>query len=462
MKYQKTAAVTAAVLLSLRSGQNWFRFRDCTARAEQIARLNRPFIWKRVLQAAACRSASGTEERFGVSVLIDRKDQEMKIQTKIMILAGVLGLCLLLTGCGQPSDTPGAETGAAQTPEHFATYPPSQTIVFGQDASDGDTENSGEEEAVSVPVQPPAGAEAWTGLASSTAPLFPDTTPAPADTCTAAPVTSVPVVTPVPTEGPSPTPKSIQRGFTGSDAVREIQRRLKELGYYTGSADGDFGPATEKAVIAFQKANKLTADGKVGEKTLAKLNGSNATPARGSESASKTARPTATPKITKDTYLESGKSGKQVRTMQKRLIELGWLSGSASGTYDSTTEAAVIAFQKKAKLWADGKAGPKTLEVLYSSKAPKSSKPVSAAGSEETLEIGSKGSDVKKLQKRLKDLGYLNGTADGTFGAATEAAVIAFQESNGLHPDGKAGIATQNKLYSDSAKKYAGNTDDET
>ena len=270
------------------------------------------------------------------------------------------------------------------------------------------------------------------------------------------------MVTPVPTVGPSPTPKSIQRGFTDSDEVREIQRRLKELGYYSGSADGNFGPATEKAVMAFQKANKLSADGKVGEKTLAKLNGSNAVSAKGSESAKKTAKPTATPKVTKNTYLESGKSGKQVKTMQKRLIELGWLSGSASGTYDSATEAAVIAFQKKAKLWADGKAGPKTLEVLYSSKAPKSSKPVSAAGSGDTLEVGSKGSEVKKLQKRLKDLGYLTGTADGSFGAATEAAVIAFQESNGLQPDGKAGMETQNKLYSDSAKKNTGSTDNDT
>ena len=391
---------------------------------------------------------------------MNRKDQKMKIYAKIMILAGVLALCLLLTGCGQPSDTPKTETGAAQTPEHFATYPPSQPIVFEPDISEGDTENTGTEETGSVPGLPSDGTVSWAAPESSAAPLFPEVTPVPA--YTAAPATSVPVVTPVPTVGPSPTPKSIQRGFTGSDEVREIQRRLKELGYYSGSADGNFGPATEKAVMAFQKANKLSADGKVGEKTLAKLNGSNAVSAKGSESAKKTAKPTATPKVTKNTYLESGKSGKQVKTMQKRLIELGWLSGSASGTYDSATEAAVIAFQKKAKLWADGKAGPKTLEVLYSSKAPKSSKPVSAAGSGDTLEVGSKGSEVKKLQKRLKDLGYLTGTADGSFGAATEAAVIAFQESNGLQPDGKAGMETQNKLYSDSAKKNTGSTDNDT
>ena len=78
----------------------------------------------------------------------------MKIYAKIMILAGVLALCLLLTGCGQPSDTPKTETGAAQTPEHFATYPPSQPIVFEPDISEGDTENTGTEETGSVPGLP--------------------------------------------------------------------------------------------------------------------------------------------------------------------------------------------------------------------------------------------------------------------------------------------------------------------
>ena len=146
--------------------------------------------------------------------------------------------------------------------------------------------------------------------------------------------------------------------------------------------------------------------------------------------------------------------------MQNRLIELGWLAGSASGTYDDATEAAVIAFQKKAKLWADGKAGPKTLEALYSSNAPSSSKP--ASGSGETLERGSKGSEVKKLQNRLKDLGYLDGSVDGDFGEKTEAAVIAFQENNGLTPDGKAGTATQNKIYNDAAKKKNAASEDYT
>lgn len=58
------------------------------------------------------------------------------------------------------------------------------------------------------------------------------------------------------------------------------------------------------------------------------------------------------------------------------------------------------------------------------------------------MKKGSNGSDVRDLQILLNSLGYNCGTADGIFGAKTEAAVIAFQTANGLTPDGIAGNAT--------------------
>ncbi|HBR07415.1 MAG TPA: spore cortex-lytic enzyme, partial [Clostridiales bacterium] len=60
---------------------------------------------------------------------------------------------------------------------------------------------------------------------------------------------------------------SYKRGSTGN-AVKEIQIRLRDWGYYNGSIDGIFGSRTEAAVKAFQKANKLTVDGKAGPATL--------------------------------------------------------------------------------------------------------------------------------------------------------------------------------------------------
>lgn len=47
----------------------------------------------------------------------------------------------------------------------------------------------------------------------------------------------------------------------------QIQRALKNAGYYTGKIDGKIGPLTRKAIEDFQKVNNLQVDGKVGPKT---------------------------------------------------------------------------------------------------------------------------------------------------------------------------------------------------
>lgn len=55
------------------------------------------------------------------------------------------------------------------------------------------------------------------------------------------------------------------------DRNKDIQKALKNAGFYTGTVDGKIGPRTKKAVMEFQKANGLKADGKVGPKTWAAL-----------------------------------------------------------------------------------------------------------------------------------------------------------------------------------------------
>lgn len=72
-------------------------------------------------------------------------------------------------------------------------------------------------------------------------------------------------------------------GDSGS-AVKKVQKRLKKLGYYSGSIDGDYGNGTKNAVKSFQKKNGLTANGKVNSKTLSKLNSSSAKKANSSDS----------------------------------------------------------------------------------------------------------------------------------------------------------------------------------
>lgn len=61
-----------------------------------------------------------------------------------------------------------------------------------------------------------------------------------------------------------------KRGATG-EMVRQIQTRLKNWGYYFGGVDGVYGPKTEEAVRWFQRKNGLSADGQVGDLTLAAL-----------------------------------------------------------------------------------------------------------------------------------------------------------------------------------------------
>jgi len=53
---------------------------------------------------------------------------------------------------------------------------------------------------------------------------------------------------------------------------RQIQKALKNAGYYQGSIDGKIGPKTKEAILKFQRAKGLKADGVVGKKTSAALN----------------------------------------------------------------------------------------------------------------------------------------------------------------------------------------------
>lgn len=71
----------------------------------------------------------------------------------------------------------------------------------------------------------------------------------------------------------------------------------------------------------------------------------------------------------------------------------------------------------------------------------------------ETLQRGSKGDKVVELQKRLIELNYLSGSADGDYGGKTESAIKLFQEEAGLTVSGIADEQTQSALYADDAPK---------
>lgn len=144
--------------------------------------------------------------------------------------------------------------------------------------------------------------------------------------------------------------------------------------------------------------------------------------------------------------LKLGMSGTAVKTLQTNLVKRGYLK-AADGKFGKATQTAVKLFQKHAGVAQDGVAGPGTQSILYG---------LTGSGkTNQTLKPTNRGAEVKILQQRLISLGYLrNSKADGSFGAATKAALIKFQKKVGLSADGVAGPRTLIKLYSSSAPKY--------
>ena len=229
---------------------------------------------------------------------------------------------------------------------------------------------------------------------------------------------------------------SLRMGDSGS-AVKDLQTKLKKLGYYDGTVDSTFGSGTYAAVKAFQKKYNLTADGVAGSETLKKL-----------DSAYKNAD-----SDKDDDSLRKGATGSAVKDLQTKLKKLGFYNAYVDGSYGDTTVAAVKAFQKKYNLTADGVAGSETLKKLDTAYKNADS---NTSTDDDSLRKGATGTAVKTLQTNLKKLGFYTAYVDGSFGATTESAVKAFQKKYGLTADGVAGSATLKKIESAVASASSG------
>ena len=259
------------------------------------------------------------------------------------------------------------------------------------------------------------------------------------------------VVTPTPTPTVAPPTTTVKKGDK-SDDVKKVQQRLADLGYFSGSISGKFDDATETALKAFQKKNKLSQDGVCGAQTRTVLFGIN--PIYAVATSTPAADATSTPVvITHDTTvtIQSGSRGAAVLALQKRLVELKYYSSRLDGVYLEDDIQAVRSFQKNNNLTVDGKAGYQTQSVLYSATAVTGD--VGTTTLSATVRYGDTGTNVTTLQNRLIELGYLTGTADGKFGVATRTALVAFQKANNLVRDGVAGTTTQNTLFANTAVK---------
>ena len=248
---------------------------------------------------------------------------------------------------------------------------------------------------------------------------------------------------------------ALRTGSTGS-AVEQVQFWLNTLAQYESAipslaVDGRYGVATASAVRAFQRRYGLTVDGVVGRETW------NAIYNEFRSIQSDNGTPNAYP----GTALREGASGQNVRLVQfwlkiahtvySRLNDL-----TVDGKFGAATTAAVKRFQTYFGLTSDGVVGRTTWNKLYevyndiANKLLSSSlRPGEYPG---ILRRGSSGTAVRELQFYLYLLSAYESSIpavgiDGSFGAATENAVRAYQRFAGLTVDGIVGRATWESLY---------------
>ena len=244
------------------------------------------------------------------------------------------------------------------------------------------------------------------------------------------------------TVGGTPYYKLFKRGSRG-DGVYALTSRLSEMGYPV-SPTNYYSDSVAAAVRLFQSANGLSADGMAGKLTQEKLYSVSAIGY--SESGQ-----------TYPTLVRGDRGMALLYTLQQRLKDLGYYTIRVDGIFGSGTQRAVRWFQSVNGLSVTGKADSATQQLLYSAQAK------AASGySPESYDTLSRSNRYKAavvpLQRRLKALGYLSGSADGYFGSNTYRAVRNFQSRNGLSVTGVADSGTQQLLYSSSARPASGSS----
>ena len=248
---------------------------------------------------------------------------------------------------------------------------------------------------------------------------------------------------------------TLRQGSTGS-AVEQLQFWLNTLAQYDAgipstAVDGVFGSRTAAAVRAFQRREGLTADGVVGRTTWTTLYNE----FRSIQSDN------GTPNAYPGTPLRQGSRGQSVRLVQfwlkiARTVYTSLRSVTVDGVFGAATAAAVKRFQSYFGLTSDGVVGRTTWQKLYEVYNDIANKLLSAnlrpGEYPGLLRRGSTGTAVRELQFYLYLMSAYETSIpavsiDGSFGAATEAAVRAYQRFAGLSVDGVVGRTTWSSLY---------------
>ena len=261
--------------------------------------------------------------------------------------------------------------------------------------------------------------------------------------------------------------------------VRDMQARLKELGYFSGKVDGIFGLKTQDALKAFQEAEGIEATGKLDHDTTYALYPERRTLAEATE---KTAA-----------ALEGVDSG--VKQVQEALARYGFTEARPTGAFDEATMDAVKAFQHYAVehygtqfdeplpesalleepelLPMDAPVPTPTPETAIPEMVAPTPEPtvrpdyeIDGAVSENlygyltsgrfpvfrgALQYGDAGEEVLRLQRRLANLGFYYDEINGEYNDFTLNAVKGFQAHSGLQETGIASEDTQRLMFSANA-----------
>ena len=168
---------------------------------------------------------------------------------------------------------------------------------------------------------------------------------------------------------------------SSGNAVYELQRNLTVLGYSTNGVDGVFGNDTKNAVISFQKAYGLSADGIVGSETQYFITKAMDYHNKG--------------------ILTVGSRGARVTELQKNLTKLGYSTKGTDGIFGTATRDAVISFQRDHGLKPDGMAGMDTRNAI-----------LKAVASSNTSGSSENSSTIQRMLDNLKNDTSLGLSAD--------------------------------------------------
>lgn len=249
----------------------------------------------------------------------------------------------------------------------------------------------------------------------------------------------------------------------GTPYVLMLQNRLMELGYRIGSVDGQYGSATENAVIAFQDVNGLLTTGIADNQTQTLLFSDEA-------------------QRNTDTSAQDA----DVLRVQQMLTNWGFMTGTCDGIAGKGTETAVAEFKNYihdtyASVYAQcvtptpapvstpaPGSQPIAEDVPLAQLAENEAEKVEINGYDgkitddvlgftdgrynfqiyqQTLQNGDTGPEVWRVQRRLRQCNYLY-KPDGGYGKLTEYAIRYFQRKNNLPETGVADQQTQETLFS--------------